>query len=314
MPTDYSTLIDAETWAFIDRINSFYPPETVDLPIERNRKIYDRMSRAFYSGYPTGVTARTTAIIAKTREIPIRSYRYADANEAAVVLYFHGGGFILGSLDSHDDICADLCAGTGFPVVSVDYRLAPEHTHTAAFDDAMTAFDWIAASYDQPIVLIGESAGGNLAACVAQHTRGHTRAPIGQVLIYPDLGGERGKDSYVTHAEAPMLSVRDLDFYSQVRSNGADVSDDPRYVPLADRDFSRLPPTVIFTAECDPLSSDGEIYCNRMQSNGGRARWQEEKGLPHGYLRARRTAARAGESFAHIVKAVDTLGRGIWPD
>jgi len=130
MATDYSTLIDDETWAFIDRINSFYPPEAVDLPIEKNREIYDRMSREFHAGHPGGVTTETTAIAGATHDIPIRIYRAETTKAAAVVLYFHGGGFILGDLDSHDDICADLCAGTGYPVVSVDYRLAPKHLDT----------------------------------------------------------------------------------------------------------------------------------------------------------------------------------------
>lgn len=312
MSTDYHALIDAETWAFIDRMNSFYPPAAVDLPIERNRAIYDRMSRAFHAGHPAGVTARTSVIRTAGCEIPIRVYRLCGAGEAAMVLYFHGGGFILGSLDSHDDVCADICAGTGFVVVSVDYRLAPEHTGTAAFDDALAAFEWTAATYKQPIVLAGESAGGNLAACVAHHTRGHPQAPVGQVLVYPTLGGDETKGSFVTHADAPMLSSRDLDFYRDIRTGGADTSDDPRYTPLADRDFSGLPPTIIFTAECDPLSSDGETYRDRVLLEGGKARWLEEKGLPHGYLRARKTAVRARESFARIVESVDALGKKQW--
>ena len=92
--------------------------------------------------------------------------------------------------DSHDDVCAELCGRTGYELVSVDYRLAPEHLHPAAFDDALAAFEWIAASLPQPILLAGDCAGGNLAAAVSHATRGHSRAPIGQVLIYPGLGGD----------------------------------------------------------------------------------------------------------------------------
>lgn len=309
MATDYDRLIDGETWAFIERINSFYPPEAIDWPIGKNREVYDRMSRAFHAGHPVGVTAKTIAVAAAGHRIPIRVYRYADAEEAAVVLYFHGGGFILGDLDSHDDICAEFCAGTGYLVVSVDYRLAPEHAHTAAFDDAMTAFKWVAGAYAQPIVLAGESAGGNLAACVAHHVRGHARAPVGQVLIYPSLGADMTRGSYITHADAPMLTVRDLGLYRDIRAGGADVSDDPRYFPLADRDFSGLPPTVIFTAECDPLSSDGEFYRNSLSAVGGRAVWREERGLPHGYLRARHAVGSARESFRRVVEAIGALGK-----
>ena len=123
---DYSKLIDAETWAFIDRTNSFYPPDAVDHSVEEQRRTYDRMCREFHAGQPEGVSAETTASDTPTHAIPIRIYRNARADDAAVVLYFHGGGFILGGLDSHDDVCAEICQRTGYEVVSVDYRLVPE--------------------------------------------------------------------------------------------------------------------------------------------------------------------------------------------
>ena len=309
---DLQTLIDAETWAFIEKTNSYYPPDTIDYTVTQQREIYDRMCREFFAGYPRGVTAETTAIAAPGHGIPIRIYRNATPNRAAVVLYVHGGGFILGGLDSHDDVCAELCARTGFEVVSVDYRLAPEHLHPAAFDDALGAFEWAAKTYDCPIVLCGDSAGGNLCAAVAHATRGHARNPIGQVLIYPGLGGDRSKGSYVTHAEAPMLTMRDLEFYKHIRTGGADRTGDVTLSPLVDADFANLPPTVLITAECDPLSSDGEAYRDRVVAAGGRAWWHEEPGLVHGYLRARNMVGRARASFSRIVDAVSTLGRGDW--
>ncbi|TGS80948.1 esterase, partial [Mesorhizobium sp. M2D.F.Ca.ET.178.01.1.1] len=96
------------------------------------------------AGYPHGVIAETTAIATPANSIPIRIYRKATPDKTAMVLYIHGGGFILGGLDSHDDVCAELCARTGYEVVSVDYRLAPEHLHPAAFADALNAFEWVA--------------------------------------------------------------------------------------------------------------------------------------------------------------------------
>ncbi|RUV22926.1 alpha/beta hydrolase, partial [Mesorhizobium sp. M5C.F.Ca.IN.020.32.2.1] len=220
--------------------------------------------------------------------------------------------FILGGLDSHDDVCAELCARTGYEVVSVDYRLAPEHLHPAAFDDAISAFEWAATIYKRPILLCGDSAGGNLAAAVSHATRGHARRPIGQVLIYPGLGGDRTQGSYVTHAEAPMLTVRDLDFYTNIRTGGEDRTGDLTLSPLADADSANLPPTVLITAQCDPLSSDGEAYRDRVVAADGHAFWFEEPGLVHGYLRARHTVGRARSSFTRIVDAVAVLGRGEW--
>jgi acetyl esterase len=311
--TDYKTLIDAETWAFIERTNAFYPPDTIDYTLPQQREIYDRMCREFHAGYPKGVTAETTTIPTPSHSIPIRIYRTAAPEAAAMVLYFHGGGFILGGLESHDDVCAELCQRTGYEVVAVDYRLAPEHVHPAAYDDAMSAFAWAAAAYKRPILLCGDSAGGNLASAVAHATRGHRRAPVGQVLIYPGLGGDHTRGSYVTHAEAPMLTLRDLKFYGKERFGGADVVPDPSFAPLSDTDFSGLPPTVLVTAECDPLSSDGEDYRNAILAAGGKAVWFEERGLVHGYLRARHSVARAGRSFERIAEAAKALGRGDWP-
>lgn len=310
--TDYAKLIDAETWAFIERTDAWYPPETVTCTIRQQRDIYDRMCREFFAGYPSGVAAETMAIETDGRAIPVRIYR-ASANPEAAVLYFHGGGFVVGGLDSHDDVCAEICARAGFEVVSVDYRLAPEHVHPAQFEDAMAGFAWVAARHSLPIVLAGDSAGGNLAAAVSHATRGRPVRPAGQVLIYPSLGGDRSQGSYVLHAEAPMLTTRDLDFYRQIRTGGREHPGDATLEPLADTDFSGLPPTVIVTAECDPLSSDGEAYRDRIFAAGGQAVWHEEKGLVHGYLRARHSVARARESFTRIVDAIAALGRGVFP-
>ncbi|MER9350747.1 alpha/beta hydrolase [Mesorhizobium sp. M0239] len=309
--TDYKTLIDAETWAFIERTNSYYPPDTIDYTIAQQRGIYDRMCREFFAFYPEGVAVETSAIATPMHDIPIRIYR-SPLQAAVTVLYAHGGGFILGGLDSHDDVCAELCARTGHEVVSVDYRLAPEHLHPAAFDDLMSAFAWAAATRSHPILLCGDSAGGNLCAAVSHATRGHSKRPIGQVLIYPGLGGDRSQGSYITHAEAPMLTTRDLEFYKNIRTGGQDGTGDITQSPLADADFANLPPTVLITAQCDPLSSDGEAYRDRIVAAGGRAYWFEEPGLVHGYLRARHTVGRARASFTRIVDAVAALGQGAW--
>ena len=310
--SDYDKLIDDETWAFIERTNSFYPPETVDYTIDQQRDVYNRMCREFFAGYPEGVSAETKAIPLRDRKIPVRRYRAMRYDSHAVVIYYHGGGFVVGGLESHDDVCAEICHRTGYEVVSVDYRLAPEHKHPASYDDALAAFEWVAEGYEIPILLCGDSAGGNIAAAVAHATRRHSRKPIGQLLIYPGLGGDMSRGSYVMHPNAPMLTVRELLYYKDVRAGTRDVENDVSYMPLADTDFSGLPPTVIITAECDPLSSDGETYRDRIIEAGGRAWWHEEAGLVHGYLRARHMVARARESFSRIIDGLKMLGHKEW--
>ncbi len=132
----YEHLIEPDLWAYIDEVNRWYPPEVVDLPIADQRAIYDAMCAAFHSGRPAGVEVRDRAIDLPDRSIPLRIYHRANESSRARLIYLHGGGFVLGGLDSHDDICAELCSGTGYDVISVDYRLAPEQVHPSAFDDA----------------------------------------------------------------------------------------------------------------------------------------------------------------------------------
>ncbi|MDX8499763.1 alpha/beta hydrolase [Mesorhizobium sp. VK4C] len=304
----YAALLDPELWDYIDKVNSWYPPKIVAAPIAEQRAVYDKMCVAFHQGHPEGVATGDGLVATAARAVPVRRYRMAAKAASAIVVYYHGGGFVLGDLDSHDDICAEISAGTGFEVVSADYRLAPEHLHPDSFDDAFAVFEWVAATSALPIVLCGESAGGNLAAAVAQTTRHHPRHAIGQVLIYPGLGGDETGRSYVEHAEAPLLTLADIDFYRRVRSAPGQSLDDPTFSPLRDSDFSGLPPTVIVTAECDPLSSDGEAYRDRILAAGGDALWREEPRLVHSFLRARPTVPRAAEAFARIIGDIARLG------
>ncbi len=307
---DYTELLDAEIRAFIAETDSYYPPDAVDHSIAEQRRVYDRMCRAFFAGYPAGVSARDTTVAAPDgHPVAIRSYTSAGQAAAAAVLYLHGGGFVVGGLDSHDDVCAEICYRTGFDVVSVDYRLCPEHLHPAAFNDAMAAWQYLRAATDLPIVLAGDSAGGNLAAALAHMTRGAPTPPVGQVLIYPGLGGDMDSGSYLAHADAPMLKRRDLVFYKDLRSGGQDLAGDASYAPLWDTDFSGLPPTFVASAECDPISDDGDVYARRIRAAGGQAVWLNDRGLVHGHLRARHGSVRAAQSFDRIVAAIDSLGR-----
>ena len=304
---DYTQLIDEETWSFIRKTAEFYPDDAVTRSIEEQRQVYDQMCRALNAGRPDSVT--TQDVFAD--DVPVRVYTCGAPNFTAV--YFHGGGFVVGGLESHDDVCAELCVQTGYRVVAVDYRLSPEHVHPAAFDDAWSATLWAIAEFEGPVVLVGDSAGGNLVAAVSHAARGRTDKIHGQVLIYPGLGGDNYSGSYLTHAEAPMLTRDDVLFYMSIRHGGPAPTGDATASPLQDTDFSGLPPSIIFTAECDPLSDDGKAYCDKVKAAGGKAAWIEEEGLVHGYLRARKMSKRAGTSFDRITTAVEALGQDLWP-
>ena len=317
IPPDYDTLIDKETWAFIRRTEHWYPPETTSFSIHQQRSIYDAMCREFHRGYPEGITAENDLTGISTRHYRITPVAGKPATIAQIV-YFHGGGFVVGGLDSHDDVCAELCATTGFPLTAVDYRLCPEHPHPAAFHDALSGVEKAWRRQQLPILLCGDSAGANLAAAVAHQLRSaeHSNSPIrlaGQVLIYPGLGGDASKGSYQTHANAPMLTTEEVRFYSELRMRGCGGIVDATSAPLLDSCFAGLPDTFIVTAQCDPLSDDGSKYRDAIVSAGGNAILRNETGLVHGYLRARCTVSRARKSFERITDTLTAMGKGEWP-
>ena len=304
---DYSTKIDAETWDFINKTGEYYPPETISYTVEQQREIYDRMCRAFFQGYPDGVKASDHLI----GLIPTRHYTAGDAT--ATVMYFHGGGFVVGGLESHDDVCAEICDRTGLNVVSVDYRMAPEHVHPAMYDDCLAATRHILATTDTPILLAGDSAGGNLAATVAATLREDPRL-IGQVLIYGGFGGDIDAGSFIEHANAPLLTRDEIVFYEGIRyKDGIKPENDPTAVPLHDTSFANLPPSVIISAECDPITDGSQLYHQAIQAAGGKSVWFNEIGLVHGYLRARTTVKRARDSFDRIITALAALSNREWP-
>lgn len=305
---DYSSRIDAETWEFIRKTQETYPDDPGGRTLEQERAAYDAMSAEFRTPRPDAVGVQDVS----AKGVPVRVYTAGIPSRT--VMYFHGGGFVVGGLDSHDDVCAEICVQTGYRVVSVDYRLAPEHKHPAAFKDAFTATRWAQDEFEAPIVLAGDSAGGNLAAAVAQYARGRLSGILGQVLIYPGLGGDVDAGSYIEHAEAPLLQRSYIVMYGGIRAEDGNAPEgDPTYAPLHDTDFSDLPPTIVFSAECDPVCDDGRVYADRIKEAGGKAHWICEDGLVHGYLRARGMSSRAADSFERITLAIEALGQDIWP-
>ncbi|MEL6736292.1 MAG: alpha/beta hydrolase, partial [Pseudomonadota bacterium] len=160
-----------------------------------------------------------------------------------------------------------------------------------------------------PTILAGDSAGACLAAAVSAATRDSEFKPLGQVLIYPTLSGTFDGASYTDHADAPLLRVKDMAAFLAARTGGnRDILTDPRCAPLSAAGTSSLPKTVVFTAQCDPLCSDGQAYCDAVNAAGGDAHCHEEVGLVHGYMRARTKVPLAQEAFDRIVASVAALG------
>ena len=305
-PKKYDTLLDDEVWAFINKTDAAYPPDAIGSDIEQQRKLYNKMCQEWAVGYPDGVSATDSTIESSGGyQLPIRIYKHQNPNPKAHVIYYHGGGFIVGGLDSHDDVCAEICGRTGFDVTAVEYRLAPEYGWPEDFQDALTAFMHVSSEFNGDVILAGDSAGGTLAAAVSHSTRKKEFKPKKQVLIYPALGTNLTEKSFDEHAEAPVITKKDTEFYLDIRGGVEQNRSNPEYAPLGDTDFSNLPATTIITAECDPLRDQGEQYYKKIEKFlGEEAEWFNETGLVHGFLRARHTVSKAKNAFDKIINAI----------
>jgi acetyl esterase len=291
----------------IDAKSDLPPAET----LEDMRAGWNAYAARMHRPYPTGMRVEDQRVDGKGGAIPVRVYRpAAAAATAACVLYFHGGGFMKGDLDSSDTVAWGLAEETGAVVVSVDYRLAPENPYPAAFDDCYSVLTHVAASaaeygVDQAkIAVCGDSAGGNLAAAVSLAARDRNGPEIvGQCLIYPCLTDVLEDGSYRVHAVTPGLTTGSMKTYWDWYLGEENVpSNDPYAVPLKAADLAGLPKAWVHVAEIDPLFGDGRIYAERLDAAGVPTEYRCAKGMLHGFLRARLLGPDSGAEFAAICR------------
>jgi acetyl esterase len=250
-------------------------------------------------------------------EIPIRIYRPDVDGPIPTMAFFHGGGFVLGSIETHDDQARLICRDAGIVVVSVDYRLAPEHRYPAGFEDCLAATRWVADSAaslggDAERILVGgDSAGGNLAAAVALATRETGPKLLAQFLIYPgvDFAEDADYPSRVENAEGYFLTADDMFWFrSHYLPDDVDL-DDPRNSPIRATSLAGAPPAVIGTAEFDPLRDEGEAYAKALADAGVEVRLQRYDGLIHGFFAFGTLSAAAAAAVSDMNAALkDLLG------
>jgi acetyl esterase len=226
--------------------------------------------------------------------IPLRLYRPAgvpDAVRLPVYVYFHGGGWVIGDLESHDVLCRQLTAESGACVIAVDYRLAPEHKFPAATDDAWAATRWTVAHAAElgvdaaRLAVGGDSAGGNLAAAVALMARDAGGPPVAlQVLIYPVTDVGRESPSYTDFADGYLLTRDSMRWFTaHYLSKPADGAD-WRASPLRAPSLAGLPPALVITAGFDPLRDEGAAYATRLREAGVTVDYVAFGGMIHGFV------------------------------
>jgi len=281
-------MLDPQARALIDlMVERQVPPVYTLAPVDARRSY---LERRFFTQPPAPEVTEVRALHT-SGGVPLRLYRPPGADPHPVLVYFHGGGWTIGDLDSHDVLCRQLCLASGAAVAAVDYRLGPEHRFPAAVDDCIEATGWIRAQaaplgLDATRLAIGgDSAGGNLAAVVAISLRNAgLPAPAFQLLIYPATDMRAVAPSHSSHGQGYLLTADSIAYY-----RGHYIADpaqwsDWRASPLLAPDLRGLPPALVLTAGYDPLRDEGRQYADALSAAGNRAQYVCYERQVHGFI------------------------------
>lgn len=287
-------------------------PPLHELPLERARHEF-ALSTLALGGWPQPIGELVDRTIpGPAGTIPIRIYRPQGAAQTrrGILVYFHGGGWVVGDIPSYDKVCRYLAAKSGCILVAVDYRRAPEHRFPAAIDDALAAFDWVhehaeALGGDPARVGVGgDSAGGNMAAVVSLLARDRQGPqPAFQLLIYPavDLGGDH--PSHREMGSSYLLTRPMMDWFrAQYLNSDAEIAD-WRVSPLRATSLANLPPAYLCTAGFDPLRDEGKAYAERLRNEGNPVTYREFDSLIHGFVGFTGTISAAARAMDEIAQA-----------
>jgi acetyl esterase len=281
--------VDPQIQALLDKGTGV--PATHTLSIAEARAQYEARIGIMAPPASVGSVSERT-IQGPAGDLKLRIYHPAGQGPFALLAFFHGSGFVLCSLDTHDGMCRNLCAGAGCIVVSVDYRLAPEHKFPAGLDDCVLATRWVAEHAlelngdARRLAVGGDSAGGNLAAAAALRIRDEAGPALyGQLLIYPVTDYHTpGTPSYQENAEGYGLTRDTMRWFWHHYINDAKDAVQPYASPLRARDFSGLPPALVVTAEYDPLRDEGERYADKLRAAGTSCVLSRWRGMNHGFF------------------------------
>jgi len=282
--------LDPQARFVLDQIAAQGGLELTDLSPVEARQMFEKM-RVPIPGEPVARVENRT-VPGPAGPIPVRVYASGPAATLAPGLaFFHGGGWVIGSLDTHDNLCRALANRTGAVVVSVDYRLAPEHRFPAAAEDCWAAASWLAEHGDEfgvdgtRLAVAGDSAGGNLAAAVAllARDRGAPRLRH-QTLIYPVTDADFDTASYRDNAEGYLLTRAGMQWFWDHYVPDAERRRDGYASPLRAEKLAGLPPALVITAEYDPLRDEGEAYAARLRDAGVPTTRTRYDGQIHGFV------------------------------
>jgi acetyl esterase len=291
--------LDPDVSAYLARLAALGVPPMHELSPEEARRSTEVTAAELF-----GPTDPVGAVVDRVLPGPLRVRIYeplGNGDERPALVYFHGGGWVVGSLDTHDGVCRALCARTPCVVVSVDYRLAPEHRFPAAVEDAWAATAWVAEharslrADPARVAVGGDSAGGTLAAVVALRARDRGLRLALQLLVYPVTDRDLDRPSYLAHAEGYGLTREAMRwFWNHYLGPDGDPTH-PEATPLRAADLRGVAPAHVITVELDPLRDEGEAYAERLREAGVAVSAVRADGLIHGCFRMPGTLPRANE-------------------
>ena len=298
--------------AFLDMLEQIGGPGVEELPPEEGRQSMRAMGLIAEAEAKPMAIKRDLTCPGPAGDIPLRFYDKRETRDASpVVLFLHGGGFVIGDLEVYDALCTEFADRLDLPVVSVDYRLAPENPFPAAPDDCEAAARWVASSPSElgrevtGLVISGDSAGGNLTIVTTnQLMNDPADAPvIVQAPIYPVADDIREHDSFSLFSDGFLLTGAAMAYFTQ--SYGGDAND-PRHTPMVG-DCSNTPPTVLCTAGLDPLRDSGRNYAAHLIQQGTDTAYFEFPGIIHGFTTLRKAIPSGQDDLDTFLDAVDTM-------
>jgi acetyl esterase len=278
-------VLQPEIQAVLDEMNAAPGPPPHEIPVEQARVNHaDEAARLCGDGEPVADVREL-----RVGDVPVRTFRPEGEGPLPIVAYLHGGGWMMGTLDSYDSLLRALANASGAIVAAIDYRLSPEHRFPAALDDSLAAIRWLAANA-QPLggdggrlALAGDSAGGNLAAVAALRLRGELSIAL-QVLVYPVIDANFETASYREFSEGHGLSSASMQRFWRLYLDGADPAH-PDASPLRAADLAGVAPAFVLTAEEDVLRDEGEAYAAALRDAGVDTELVRWPGTIHGFFR-----------------------------
>ena len=305
--------LDAIVKGLLDEMAANPAPKLWELPAAQGREMYRMIASTLdQQGISIGKT-ENMSIPGPAGPIQVRSYTPVASGGTAlpVLVFFHGGGWVIGDLETHDALCRTLANETGAKVIAVDYRLAPEHKFPAAPDDCYAATKWVEDNAAKlgidpnRIAVGGDSAGGNLAAVVCQMAK-QKGGPhlVFQLLIYPVTQMRANTDSMKSFAEGFFLERKTMDWFFDQYSDASVDPNDPRISPLAASDLSGLPRAYVVTAGFDPLRDEGKAYADKLNRAGVAAVYIDYPSMIHGFFGMSAVLPQARQAIADASAAL----------